>query len=294
MLLGRVVLACLFAVLPVVAQEVTATIAGRVLDATGALIAGAAITVTNVETNQSIKTVSEPTGNFLTPLLRPGRYRLTVSMPGFRTFEQSGITLEIGQRLAIDVPLQVGATEERVEVTAELPTITTESATVSKVIDHKSITQIPLNGRLNIVGLMALAPGIQNAGSQDGLPTFGITPTVAGGSNTGSVAFSVRLRGQIIGNLFIDDPLLHGAEQLLGFGKRQPDPSGRQEQRSRHVTSSVVCASPASDSMISCNRNFMRSLPSFYCHRHSSLSVAYCRKRRLTLRRSNLSNVSHC
>ncbi|HUQ91994.1 MAG TPA: carboxypeptidase-like regulatory domain-containing protein [Bryobacteraceae bacterium] len=173
------------------AQEVTASIAGRVLDTTGAVIPGVKITVKNVDTHQTLTVTSEPTGNFLAPLLRPGRYSLTAVMEGFRTFEQSGIVLEIGQRASLNIPLQIGQVEERISVTAELATINTENSTVGKVIDSRSISQIPLNGRLNIVGLMALAPGIQNAGNQDGLPTFGITPTVAGGSNTGSVAFSL-------------------------------------------------------------------------------------------------------
>src|SRR2546422_1037351 len=60
------------------------------------------------------------------------------------------------------------------------------------VVPGANVTaRIPLNGRLGIVGLMALAPGIQNAGAQDGIPAFGVTPTVSGGSNTGSVAFSL-------------------------------------------------------------------------------------------------------
>ncbi len=190
MLLGTIVLLCACAAwLP--AQEVTASIAGRVFDPSGAVIAGARIKVTNVDTNQALSVLSEPTGNFLAPLLRPGRYRLTAAMPGFRTFEQGGIVLEIGQRVNMDITLQIGQTEETVEVTAELPIIITDNSTIGKVVDSQSISQIPLNGRLNIVGLMSLAPGIQNAGNQDGLPIFGITPTVAGGSNTGSVAFSL-------------------------------------------------------------------------------------------------------
>jgi len=187
----RTVAALVLSILPLAAQETTASISGRLLDATGAVIAGVRVTVTNVETNQALGVTSEPTGNFLAPLLRPGRYRVNASIAGFRTFEQSGIVLEIGQRLSMDITLQVGATEEKVEVTAELPTINTENAVIGKVIDRQSLSQIPLNGRLNIVGLIALAPGIQNAGNQDALPTFGVTPTVAGGSNTGSVAFSL-------------------------------------------------------------------------------------------------------
>ena len=82
--------------------------------------------------------------------------------------------------MKIDVALTIGQVTQKTEVTGEPSVIVTENAQVGKVIDNKSITQLPLNGRLNIMGLMSLAPGIQNAGSQDQVPYFGITPTVSG------------------------------------------------------------------------------------------------------------------
>jgi len=117
-------------------------------------------------TNISREAETSSTGDYLIPLLRPGSYKLVVGHAGFKTYQRGGITLEINQRARVDIILEVGQVSDRVEVTAEVPAITTESATVGKVIDNKSITMMPLNGRLNIAGLMALAPGIQNPGSQ--------------------------------------------------------------------------------------------------------------------------------
>jgi hypothetical protein len=172
-------------------QDVSASIIGSVKDSSGAVVPGAKVTATNLDTNISKSTASGAGGDFLIPLLRPGKYSLTVSQTGFKTYEETGIVLELNQKANIDVPLQVGQITDRVEVSSELTLISTEDAAVGKVIDNKSIVRIPLNGRLGIVGLMALAPGIQNAGAQDGIPAFGVTPTVSGGSNTGSVAFSL-------------------------------------------------------------------------------------------------------
>src|SRR6185436_4544272 len=98
---------------------------------------------------------------------------------------------EVNQRARIDISLTVGEVSDRIEVTAEAPAINTENATIGKVIDNKSVSIMPLNGRLNITGLMALAPGIQNTGGQDVLQNTGITPTVNGASPTQSVNFTL-------------------------------------------------------------------------------------------------------
>ena len=173
------------------AQDVTATLTGNVKDPSSAAVVGAKLVATNLDTNISASTVTSGVGEFVITLLRPGRYSLTVSQPGFKTHEDTGIVLEINQKVKIDVTLEVGQLSERVQVEAKAPIIETEDSSVGKVIDNKSITEIPLNGRVNIMGLMALAPGIQNAGAQDQVPYFGITPSVAGGSTTGSVAFTL-------------------------------------------------------------------------------------------------------
>jgi Carboxypeptidase regulatory-like domain/TonB dependent receptor len=172
-------------------QEVTATLTGVVTDPSGAAVSGANVVATNLDTTISSSTNTGSSGGYVITLLRPGRYKITVSQPGFKTFEQTGINLEVNQRARVDVPLSVGQLTDRIEISGEPPIIETEDSAVGKVIDNQSITQLPLNGRVNIMGLMALAPGIQNAGAQDQVPYYGITPQVAGGSTTGSVAFTL-------------------------------------------------------------------------------------------------------
>ncbi|MGH9665991.1 MAG: carboxypeptidase regulatory-like domain-containing protein, partial [Bryobacteraceae bacterium] len=186
-----ILLCCLTLPLAAFGQEVTASITGTVKDASGAVVPGATVIATNLDTNIAASTTTGTGGDYLLTLLRPGKYKLTVSQTGFKTYEVGGIVLEVNQKPNINVSLQVGQISDRVEVTSGVALISTEDSAIGKVIDNKSIARIPLNGRLNIVGLMALAPGIQNAGSQDGIPAFGVTPTVSGGSTTGSVAFSL-------------------------------------------------------------------------------------------------------
>ena len=160
---AALLLACLWGLaIPTVAQEVTASLTGIILDPSSASVAGAKVTVTNVETNFTRTVESSAGGEYVFTLLRPGKYSLTVSLPGFKSFEQTGIVLEINQRAYVPVKLEVGQTSERMEVSAEASLITTEEASIGRVIDNKSITRIPLNGRLSITGLMLLAPGIQN------------------------------------------------------------------------------------------------------------------------------------
>jgi hypothetical protein len=111
-------------------------------------------------------------------------------MAAFKTYQQE-LTLEINQKVEINASLEVGSQTDKVTVTAEAPPIQTEDSSVGLVIDSATIVNTPLNGRLNITGLMALAPGIQNAGAQDSIPVFGITPSVGGASAYGSTAFSI-------------------------------------------------------------------------------------------------------
>lgn len=172
------------------AQGITASITGVVTDSTGGVLAGAKITAKRLETNEDRTATSSANGEFNIPLLQPGRYRVTVEMASFKTFEQE-VTLEINQKAEINAGLVVGSQNDKITVTAEAPPIQTEDSSVGLVIDTATITNTPLNGRLNITGLMALAPGIQNAGAQDSIPVYGITPSVGGASAYGSSGFSI-------------------------------------------------------------------------------------------------------
>src|SRR5207237_9824745 len=101
----------------------------------------------------------------------------------------------------IDAPLEVGQSTETVEVPAQVAPMSTEATDVAKVVDNTSIQRIPLNGRLNINGLLALAPGIQNAGAQDQVPYYGLTPSAGGSYNYAGVGITFDAMAHSILNI---------------------------------------------------------------------------------------------
>ncbi len=88
-----------------------------------------------------------------------GQYVLTVEQPGFRTYRQSGITLRLADRTALDVKLEVGQPSQSVDVTAAAPLLQTASGEVSLNVDEKKIVTLPLDGR-NFIPLVTLSPGV--------------------------------------------------------------------------------------------------------------------------------------
>ena len=173
------------------AQVVTAGIAGTVTDPSGEVVPQATVELVNPETGGRNETLTGSQGEYVFTLLRPGKYQLTISHAGFRTYQRSNIVLEVNEKANIDVRLEVGQTTETVEVTAQAAPISTEATDVAKVVDNTSIQRIPLNGRLNINGLLALAPGIQNAGAQDQVPYYGLTPSAGGAYNYAGVGITL-------------------------------------------------------------------------------------------------------
>src|ERR1022692_2114839 len=100
------------------AQTSEASITGRIADPSDAPIAGAPVVVTNVDTGVSRDTVSSGTGNYTIPFLIPGRYDVSVSVPGFKKSTRSGVTLQVDQVARVDFALEIGAASESVEVKA--------------------------------------------------------------------------------------------------------------------------------------------------------------------------------
>jgi hypothetical protein len=172
----------------------TATIVGTITDQTGAVVAGATVTVKNMETGITRQTVTLDSGNYVATELQPGRYSVSISRASFRPYEQQNIVLLIGQRAEVNVVLQVGTEQERVTVTAsDVPVIQTEDSSIGAVIEAQTIVNTPLNGRLSVMGLMALAPGVQGAGAQDQMPVYGVTPSIGAGSRNsyGGVGYTL-------------------------------------------------------------------------------------------------------
>lgn len=163
-------------------QGITGSITGTVTDESGAAIAGATVTVRQVETNSIRTATTSDVGTYTVTQLPPGQYSVKIDNPAFKTFQQSGITLEINQVAQINARLAVGSQQETVEVTGSAPAIQTQDSSVGLVVDSQTIQNTPLNGRLSVIGLIALAPGVQGAGAQDQLAVRGVTPSIGTGT----------------------------------------------------------------------------------------------------------------
>ena len=143
-----------------------ATIFGVVTDPTGAAVSGAAITATDVATQQSRKTISGSDGSYVIPELEPGDYRLTAEANGFETYLQRGISLQVDENRRSVIQLTLGATTQQVIVNAGTVQVDTRSPTISEVVDSERVKDLPLNGRnaLQLQSLVAGAGGISTGG----------------------------------------------------------------------------------------------------------------------------------
>src|SRR5581483_2320149 len=150
------------------AQQSTAQLTGSITDASGAVIPGAQITVTNEGTGIKREAKSNELGFYTVPLLPPGNYRVTVQREGFRPIMRSGIVLEVDQAARIDFALEVGAVSEAVEVVANASRVDTQSATLKEVVDQRRIRELPLNGR-DATQLILLLPGVYGTTDTSGL-----------------------------------------------------------------------------------------------------------------------------
>jgi hypothetical protein len=137
-------LLCVATVAAVSAQEARGTITGTVIDASKGVVPGATVTVTNVAMGTSVTAVTSDVGFFQALYLIPGAYQITVELPGFKTLVREGIEVRVGDRLQLELPLQLGGTEEKVTVTAESPLLDTASASLGQVIDARRVAELPI------------------------------------------------------------------------------------------------------------------------------------------------------
>ena len=162
------------------AQSSSGTISGRVVDPSGAPVAGAEVHVINQVDRQVRTFTSSASGDFVFPNLEPGAYIVTVKASGFKQYEQKDVELNASDRLAIgDLKLQIGAVSETVEVTAEAAPIQTASGERSGLIDSKQVMELMARGR-DPMALLQTLPGVvdDNTGS-DTLGQYS-TPTMSG------------------------------------------------------------------------------------------------------------------
>ena len=147
-------------VAPVWSQSSEGRILGTVSDASGAVIAGAKITITNVATNVSRQLVTTNAGEYVASNLEPGRYTVTVEATGFKKGASTPFTLEVSRDARMDIKLQPGAVTETVQVSAEGALADTTDTTLNGVLSNRAIEELPVQGR-DFQNLLELHPGVQ-------------------------------------------------------------------------------------------------------------------------------------
>jgi hypothetical protein len=151
-----------FFALAAAAQESRGTITGRVVDSSGAVVAGAEVRATNRETNTAGATRTNESGSYTIPYLLPGTYDLTAGFTGFKKIDRSGIVLRVNDVLAVDFKLEVGNAAETVEVKGGTPLLETANASIGQVQDARNINELPVQAG-NANELVLLTPGVVNS-----------------------------------------------------------------------------------------------------------------------------------
>ena len=128
------------------AQLSTSELAGTVRDSSGAVLPGVTVTVTQTDTGFTRSVVTDEAGAYLLPNLPTGPYRLEVALQGFKSYQQTGIVLQVGSTPTINVTLAVGNLEETVSVEASTPLVDVRSAGISEVVENERILELPLQG----------------------------------------------------------------------------------------------------------------------------------------------------
>ena len=172
---------------PVFAQD-AATLSGTATDPSGAVLAVAAVQLVNMDTNVAQTTQTNRAGLYSFANVPPGRYRLSVKHPGFKESIKTELVLHVGDTVAENFAMEIGAATESVSVSAETVSVNTEDATVGTVIERKVIENMPLNGR-SFQGLITLSPGIATVAVAAGSASTG--QFVVNGQRSDTSYFSV-------------------------------------------------------------------------------------------------------
>jgi outer membrane receptor protein involved in Fe transport len=174
--------AALLLATPSRAQTPSATIVGRIVDATDLAVSGATVRVRNIDTNELRTAESQSNGDYTVSNLRPGTYEVVIEKPGFKQLRQSNLDLQVEQTARMDARLQLGGLSDSVEVQADVPLMNTETSSRGDVVSAREITEIPLNGR-DFNDLAATLPGVMPSEQSSKGSPFSINGARADASN---------------------------------------------------------------------------------------------------------------
>jgi hypothetical protein len=162
------------------AQSASGRIVGRVADPSGAVLTGVKITLTNEATGIMRDAVTNDSGDYSLVEVTPGTYTVEFELKGFKKNVQKSVIVDINQVVTLNSALQIGGSQETVEVTSEAPQIDTTSTQLGAVINDRSVNELPLNQR-DTYQFLQLQPGVQ--------AQLGSSGTLfAGSSDAGSVS----------------------------------------------------------------------------------------------------------
>lgn len=139
------------------AQVNSGSIGGTVLDSSGVGVPNANVALVNEQTGVRLTGKATGAGNYLLAPLQRGRYTLEADAPGFKKTERAGLDLQVGDKLGVNLTLELGNLQETIVVKAESPLLVTTNASIGQVIDNTKIQELPLPGR-NPLRLVQLAP----------------------------------------------------------------------------------------------------------------------------------------
>jgi len=177
------------------AQSTAGRILGRVADPTGAVLAEVKVTLTNQATGVTRDTKTNASGDYSFVEVVPGVYQVDFELTGFKRSVQKGVTVDVNQVVTLNKALDIGATQEVVEVTSEAPQVDTTSTQLGAVINDRSVNELPLNTR-DTYQFLQLQPGVQaQLGNGNGSLFYGSQDTGSvsvNGGRTRANNFSVN------------------------------------------------------------------------------------------------------
>lgn len=159
---------------PSFAQSTTATISGEVVDEKGALVPGSQITARNINTNATRSTTADDSGRYVIPELAPGEYEVGIEKSGFSRELRRGIILTVGREAVLNFSLKVGSVEQQVVITDDASLVNTTTSEISALVNERTITNLPLNGRDLFqlatlqIGVISIPPALTDPSVESG------------------------------------------------------------------------------------------------------------------------------
>jgi Carboxypeptidase regulatory-like domain len=204
---------------PGFSQSTGGRILGRVADPTGAVLSGVKVTLMNAATGSSRDVQSNDSGDYSFVEVPPGEYQLEFEMRGFKKNVRKGVTLQVNQIVTLNMTMELGATQEIVDVTSEAPLVDTTSTQLGAVVDDRTVVQLPLNSR-DTYQFLQLQPGVMS--------TSGSSNSIIYGSNSAGAVSVNGGRGRS-NNFSVNGG--DANDQFVNLPTVQPSPDSIQEFR---------------------------------------------------------------